>query len=445
MAKLTKSVVDAIEPRDRQFTVWCTELKGFGVFVQPTGTKTYFIDFRTRQGQRRRMTLGRHGPLTVEQARKRALIELGRVAVGEDPANERDILRQSMTMAQLCNEYLAALDKGLILGKGNRPKKQSTIYTDRGRIQRHIVPLLGKIRICDLAKSDVSRFLKDVASGKTAMVEKTRQRGKSIVRGGLGTAARTTGLLSGILSYAVELGLLEANPAHGVKRPASQRRTRRLSAEEYGRLGVSLDHALRQGEAPQLTQAIWLLALTGCRAGEVLKLTWSEVDRAGQCFRLADSKEGASIRPIGKPVIDLLASIDNASCQGRVISPVRAGMVFGGLPKGWRRIAQRAGLVDATPHTLRHSFASVAADLGYSELTIAALLGHASGSITSRYIHQVDSVLIAAADKVAGAILDMMATDRMIRPDPLTMDRGNESRPTQTYSDYGRSGGSLVG
>lgn len=419
LAKLTKSVVDSTQPRDRQFTLWCTDLRGFGVFIHPTGMKTYFIDFRTRQGHRRRMTLGRHGPLTVEQARKRALVELGRVASGEDPANERDILRQSMTMTQLCNEYLAALDKGLILGKGNRPKKPSTIYTDRGRIQRHIVPLLGKTRISDLAKSDVSRFLKDVATGKTAMVEKTRQRGKSIVRGGLGTAARTTGLLSGILSYAVELGLLEANPAHGVRRPASQRRTRRLSAGEYGRLGAGLDSAHQLGEVPQLPQVIWLLALTGCRVGEVLKLEWSEVDRAGQCFRLADSKEGASIRPIGKPVIDLLASIDSSSFQGRVINPIRSGMIFGGLQKGWKRIAQRAELVDVTPHTLRHSFASIAADLGYSELTIAALLGHASGSITSRYIHHVDGVLIAAADRVAAAILDMMRADRTTRSDPL--------------------------
>ena len=91
-----------------------------------------------------------------------------------------------------------------------------------------------------------------------------------------------------------------------------------------------------------------------------------------------------------------------------MLSPARSGEVFGGLPKGWKRIAKGAGLEDVTPHTLRHSFASVAGDLGYTEPTIAALLGHAAGSVTSRYVHHLDSVLIAAADRVAEEILRMM-------------------------------------
>ena len=93
------------------------------------------------------------------------------------------------------------------------------------------------------------------------------------------------------------------------------------------------------------------------------------------------------------------------------LRPVRSGEVFGGMPKGWIRIARRAGFSDVTLHTLRHSFASVAGDLGYTEPTIAAMLGHATGSVTSRYIHHLDSVLVAAADKVALTILDMMSTD----------------------------------
>jgi integrase len=74
------------------------------------------------------------------------------------------------------------------------------------------------------------------------------------------------------------------------------------------------------------------------------------------------------------------------------------------MPDGWGRIVARSDLEGVTPHVLRHSFASVAADLGYSEPTIAAMLGHASGSMTSRYIHHLDAVLIAAVDTVAGRI-----------------------------------------
>ncbi len=409
MPKLTKAVVDAAAPRERQFTLWCSELKGFGVFVQPSGTRTYFVDYRNAQNARRRMTVGRHGTVTTEQARKLAMAALGDIVRGDDPAAERALRRKSMTVRELCDKYLAAAEKGLILGKGGRPKKNSTLYTDGGRIVRHIVPLLGAKRVIDLTKADVHRFLRDVASGKTATVEKTgKLRGKSIVRGGSGTASRTTGLLGGILSYAVSEGIIDINPVEGIKKPADKRRQRRLIPEEYAKLGRALITSVEAGETAQVIDGVWLLALSGCRLGEIVNLKWGEVDSAGGALRLADSKEGASIRPVGRRFLDYLAKIDRTDDCATVLRPARAGKVFGGLANGWRRIAKRAALSDVTPHTLRHSFASVAADLGYAESTIAAMLGHAAGSVTSRYLHHLDSVLVAAADRVAQVILGMM-------------------------------------
>ena len=89
MPKLTKSVVDAAPPREKQFTIWCSELKGFGIFVQPSGSRTYFVDYRNRDGLRKRMTIGRHGTITAEQARKLAIATLGGTLKGEDPAEAR--------------------------------------------------------------------------------------------------------------------------------------------------------------------------------------------------------------------------------------------------------------------------------------------------------------------------------------------------------------------
>ncbi|MER9117118.1 site-specific integrase [Mesorhizobium sp. M0954] len=419
MPKLTKTIVDKAIPREKQFTIWCSELKGFGVFVQSSGTRTYFVDYRNVHGVRKRMTIGRHGPLTVEQARKLAMAELGGVVTGRDPADDRATRRRSVTVRELCEDYLAMAEKGLVLGKGNRPKKMSTLYTDRGRINRHIVPLLGSTRVVDLSKADINRFLRDVASGKTAKVEKTMKRGKSIVKGGAGTAARTTGLLSGIISFAVDQGIIETNPVHGVKRPADARRRRRLGPEEYGRLGQALAEARAKGETPQLIDAVWLLALTGCRLGEIIHLKHAEVDRAGGCLRLED-KEGASLRPIGRTVLDYLTTIEAVEDCPTVLAPVRDGQVFGGMARGWKRIAKKAKLEGVTPHTLRHSFASAASELGYTEPTIAAMLGHAAGSITSRYIHHLDSVLISAADNVAATIHAMM----VFQPEEAQPDSG---------------------
>lgn len=61
-----------------------------------------------------------------------------------------------------------------------------------------------------------------------------------------------------------------------------------------------------------------------------------------------------------------------------------------------------------TPHVLRHSFASLAGDIGYSEPTIAALVGHKGQTITSRYVHSADKVLLAAADDVANRMAALM-------------------------------------
>jgi integrase len=80
-----------------------------------------------------------------------------------------------------------------------------------------------------------------------------------------------------------------------------------------------------------------------------------------------------------------------------------------GLKKFMRRIVAMAGLpTDVTPHVLRHSFASLAADLGYSEPTTAALVGHKGHTVTSRYVHSADAVLLAAADAVARETLVRM-------------------------------------
>ncbi|MFG1320452.1 integrase, partial [Xanthobacter autotrophicus] len=65
-------------------------------------------------------------------------------------------------------------------------------------------------------------------------------------------------------------------------------------------------------------------------------------------------------------------------------------------------------LADVTPHILRHSFASVANDLGFTEVTIAALVGHAKGSVTSNYIHTLDTALVMAADTISGYIQGLL-------------------------------------
>lgn len=410
MPKITKRIVDDAQQKAAAYFIWCSDLKGFGVRIHPSGGRTYYVDYRNRDGARKRMKLGDHGPLTCEEARKLAMQTLGGVVKGDDPLTERQTRRNSLTVKELCADYMAAAEKGLIFGKKRQPKKPYTIVQDHARIDRHIVPLLGKKLVKELTRADVAKFIRDVTVGKTAVDIKTdKKRSRVIVRGGAGTAARAASFLGAILTWAVHEGVIESNPAHGVKRQADRKRTRRLTPEEYRKLGDALRQAEEEREIWQGLAGARLLTLTGCRLGEIVKLRWSEVDDAGGCFRLEDTKEGASTRPIGRPALDLLSGLEREDGATYVLPAARGEGHFGGLSGAFERLVERAGLEGVTPHTMRHSFASVAADLGFAESTIAAMLGHASGSVTSRYVHHLDSVLIAAADKVARAVEGYMA------------------------------------
>lgn len=189
MAKLTKRLVDGLEPAEKDYFEWDDELPGFGVRVWPTGRKTYVAQYRAGR-QTRRFKIGVHGPLTVEEARKEAKAVLGDVARGDDPQHDRVTRRKSLTIAELVDDYFAAAERGLILGKGNRPKKANTLYVDHGRAKRHIVPLVGKRIVKDFTAADGSKMMKDITAGKTAADEKTdKVRGRARVTGGAGTAS----------------------------------------------------------------------------------------------------------------------------------------------------------------------------------------------------------------------------------------------------------------
>src|SRR5262245_38416800 len=129
MPKLTKRFVDALKPVKRDTLYRDNELKGFGLRVKPTGMRTWVIQYRNQAGRTRKLALGKVGVLTPDEARRMARQRLGEVAGGADPSADRNAHRGAMSVAKLCDEYLAAADRGLILGKRKRPKSESTLAT----------------------------------------------------------------------------------------------------------------------------------------------------------------------------------------------------------------------------------------------------------------------------------------------------------------------------
>ena len=419
MANLTKRSVEALKPGA---VLWDQELKGFGARCRTSGARYYLVKFRAR-GQQRWVTIGRHGsPWTAETARTEALRLISAVKVDRaDPAAIRDADKQAVTVSDLCDWYLR---------EGCAHKKPSTLATDRGRIERHIKPLLGTKRAKDLTRAEIQRFHDDVAAGKSKADIKTRKRGRAIVEGGKGTAARTTGLLGGILTFAVDQHAIASNPARGIRRAKDRKREVFLSDAQFAELGTALsaaENAWREHEAahdawlsggrngnaptvprnaasPTAVAAVRLLVFTGCRKSEILTLKWEHVDFERRLLNLPDSKTDAKVVRLGAPALAVLDGVTRIKDNPYVLPGDKAGRHFVGLAKAWERLRNRAELNGVRLHDLRHSFASVAAARGDSLLVIGKLLGHAQPSTTARYAHLAADPLQQAADRVASHI-----------------------------------------
>ncbi|WP_415714472.1 tyrosine-type recombinase/integrase [Roseibium sp.] len=397
--KLTKSRIDKASSEKADYFLWDTELKGFGLKVSKGGRKTYVCKYRVGSGRTapsRRMTIGAHGsPWTLDQARSEARKILGRAANGEDPAKEKQDEKKQITVAQLCDLYLE---------HGVGTKKQSTIATDKGRIERHIKPLLGSKRVPTVNRADIRRFLQDVAAGKTATDQKTGKFGRAIVRGGKGTATRTVGLLGGIFAYAEDAGLIELNPVRGIKRFKDKKGERFLSQVEMVALGQAMSDGLKQGQNRQAIAVLKLLMFTGARKGEIEALKWENVDLAAGYLRIEESKTGQKSIPLNTEALEILRELTRVSGSPFVFPALRGKGHYQGTTKVWRVIRERAGLSDVRMHDLRHSFASIAVSGGASLPIIGALLGHADNSTTQRYAHLHDDPVKAASEAVGSAI-----------------------------------------
>ena len=436
LTKITKRTVDAARPNGADQFLWDGgwdgAVKGFGLKITPAGRKVYVLQYR--MGGRglpvKRYTIGNHGEYTPDQAREIAEKLRGGIHENIDPGivKRKAIAdrRTAITVRQLCEQYL----------ENPPPKKASTLAADKGRIARHIGPLLGSKPVREITPGDVRRFMSAVAAGKTKDDVKTGKRGRAIVQGGKGTATRTVGLLGGIFSYAVAEGYRGDNPVRGIMRYPDHKVERFLTASELKALGDVLSAAENEwsvyqasltawqaegsqgaiprkpveAESPTALTAIRLLLFTGCRKSEILGLKWESVDFERGCLRLSNSKTGANIILLGAPALVLLSGLSRTEGNPYVLPSAIRGHHFVGLPKIWERIRKRAKLKDVRLHDLRHSFASAGAAAGDSLLMIGKLLGHRDAKTTARYAHLADDPLKAAADRISWSIANALKT-----------------------------------
>jgi integrase len=425
--KITKRKVDALKPNPaKDEYLWDTEAKGFGLRVKPSGARSFVLSYYAPglYQTRRRLTIGTFGPLTVDEARKKALELLARIADGEDPAmmaaDDRRAIRDE-TVAALFPLYL---QDGIDL---RRPGTLAN-YEILGRL--HILPALGHLPVARVTSKDVTDLHRSMRATPT-------------------NANRVAQLLKAFFYWLERREIFRGgNPATRTERYPEKVRERFLTVQETARLGEALGTAETKGlePAPQhrkptsgkrarnagmfdaksrpanpsAVSALRLLILTGWREKEALTLRWDAVNFETSTATLEDTKAGRSVRSLSATALELIAAQPRLDGSAFVFPGKIAGRPLQEIQRLWYAVRHAAGLDDVRLHDLRHSVASTAAAQGHSLFLIGKLLGHKDLRSTARYAHLADDARKAMADIVASAIGNALSArpSAVVVPDP---------------------------
>jgi integrase len=417
--RITKRLMDSLKPVSQDSFVWDDTLSGFGLRLQPTGAKSYIVKYRAGSGRgapTRRVTLGRVGTLTPDEARALARKILGAVAHGSDPAALKAAERRASTLRELAEIFLVEHVEA--------KRKRTTAAHYRSLLERMVLPELGSRKAEQVTTSDLARL-------HTKMRDRPYQ------------ANRMLEVVGSLYAFAGKRKILPVgfNPARGIEQYPEKGRERFLSADELTRLGDAVREAETVGlpydideekptakhapkKAHRLTKigphaaaAVRLLILTGARLREILHLKWEHVDVERGLLLLPDSKTGKKAIVLNAPALDILANLP------RVGAYVIAGQAAGtddekpraDLNRPWRAIVKRAGLNGLRIHDLRHTHASVGAGLGLGLPIIGRLLGHTQPSTTARYAHLDNDPLRRASEHIGSRLATAMGD---LKPQP---------------------------
>lgn len=374
---ITKRVVDTLSVEDRDAVFWDRDLPGFGLRVYPSGLKQYVVQSRGPAGSKR-ATLGRHGRISPEEARRQAAEAIDRIKRGEDPVPPPP--EPEATMADLAERYMREYVPSHC--------KPSSAEVYQRAIANHILPALGDMPVGQVGRQEVTEL-------------------HYAMRGEPHAANAALKIVGKMLSLAMEWGLREhgSNPCRAVRKYRTRPRERFLTDEEYRRLGRAVDELEDAGTVSRpAAAAIRLLVLTGCRRNEVLELRWDDIDRTAGELQLRDGKTGTRLVPLTPAVAGVLEDIPRVPDNPWVIVGQKPGTRLVNINAPWLMARARAKLGGVRIHDLRHSWASRALALGESLSMIGKLLGHNRIDTTARYAHLARDTERASAARVGGSI-----------------------------------------
>lgn len=386
--KLTKRVVEstAADPTKR-VEIWDTEVTGFYVRIYPTGKKTYFLQFRNKNRESRKVKIGVHGSITTELAREQAIKLSLEVGAGKDPSIKVVVTDTTHTMTELGEQYLAVHAK---------TKKSRKGYKEDASILKNIIlKRFSHMTVESISTLDLQNLHSDM--------QKTSYR-----------ANRTRSLLSKMFNLAIQWGWRLDNPMKGVEKYQEYKRHRWLDDQEVQQLFSVLDTYHNQS----VSNIIRLLLLTGSRYTEAVSATWDQFDLDKGTWTKPDhstkQKEMHHL-PLSSIVLDLLKDMKHEADSSFLFPGKISGKPIKDIKKAWHTIRTRAGFPEVRIHDLRHTHASHLVSSGLSLSIVGKLLGHTQVSTTQRYAHLADEPLRQATEIFGSKVQKL--TGAAIRPE----------------------------
>ncbi len=389
---LTKQAIDRAK-FDPEGPTWQwlrdESVPGFGLRILPSGRKSFVLRYRTRTGRMRYLTLGRYGTLTVSQAQKRAVRELGKVLDGDDPAEERKEARRGATFSDFSETYLRRMEK--------RWTPKTTYETER-RLKKHLKPAFGSARLEDIKRPRISAILDQIAESS-----------------GPYESNRVHELVRAMFNRAQAWGFYpddRPNPARGIERFKEQSRDRWLKPEEV----EALMECVRAQTDLSFQAFIPLLLLTGLRKSELLRAQWQHIDFDRGEILLPETKSGRpQVRTLSAPAVQILRFFPGTEGNPYVFPGRKKGTPRNDFRTEWQEAREAAGLANVTLHDLRRTAGSYMAQAGVSLQVIGEVLGHQHAAITKVYARLSQEnerqALEALGEKMGGLLgLDQAAS-----------------------------------
>ena len=363
---------NALDSPSREKEYSDTQVVGLKLLVNKAGRKFFYLRY-TLNRRKRGIKVGEFGVMSLIEARQHANELKAQIQRGIDPQEEKQQLSQIPTFKEF------VVDSYLPWAFANKLSADS----DESKIRIHLLPVFGNVRIDQLTTQSLQRYLDQLKLTYTPA-----------------TCNRHLSLLSRLLKMAVQFGMLDKNPAVGIRKAQeNNERHRFLSGDEIRQFIESL----AKDENPVAAAFLEFLLYTGVRRSEALNAKWENVDLAKRVWFIPRSKNGKHRHVILNA--KALALLEGLPRLNPYLFPGKLeGQPLNNPQRCFIRTLERAGIKDFRIHDLRHTHASIAINNGASLYEVQHLLGHSQTKTTSRYAHLADETLRRVSDGVSLAI-----------------------------------------